>query len=93
MRIPEGSFKRLTNKKIYRIYNRMKVTALIPDDLIIEVKQYAGGKNLSESLITALKEWVSQRKIKELNRQVKTKPFRFSDDFSADTVRSINRNQ
>lgn len=71
----------------------MKVTALIPDDLIIEVKQYAGGKNLTESLIAALKEWVSVRKIKELNKQIKKKPFRFIDDFSAGAVRSINRNQ
>ncbi len=71
----------------------MKVTALIPDDLIVEVKQYAGGKNLTESLIAALKEWVSLRKIKELNKQVKKKPLKFIDDFSADTVRSINRNQ
>jgi hypothetical protein len=85
--------KRLTNTKTYRRYNRMKVTALIPDDLIIEVKQYAGGKNLTESLIAALKEWVSLRKIKDLNRQVKKKPLQFVDDFSADTVRSINRNQ
>jgi hypothetical protein len=71
----------------------MKVTALIPDDLIIEVKQYAGGKNLTESLITALKEWVSLRKIKELNKQVKKKPLKFIDDFSANNVRSINRSQ
>ncbi len=46
----------------------MKVTTLIPDDLIVEVKHYAGGKNLTESLISALKEWVSQRKIKELRK-------------------------
>ena len=71
----------------------MKVTALIPDELIIEVKHYAGGKNLTESLISALKEWVSLRKIKELNKQIKKKPLQFMDDFSADTIRSINRNQ
>jgi hypothetical protein len=70
----------------------MKVTALIPDDLIIEVKHYAGGKNLTESLISALKEWVSQQKIKELNKQLKKKPLQFMNDFSADTIRSINRN-
>jgi hypothetical protein len=71
----------------------MKVTALIPDDLIREVKHYAEGKNLSESLIVALNEWVSLRKIKELNKQVKKRPLQFIDDFSADTLRSINRNQ
>jgi len=85
--------KRLTNTKNYRINNRMKVTALIPDDLITEVKHYAGGKNLTDSLIVALEEWVSLRKIKELNKQVKKKPLQFIDDFSADSVRLINRNQ
>ncbi len=71
----------------------MKVTALIPDDLIIEIKHYTGGKNLTESLISALKEWVSLRRIKELNKQVKKKPLQFIDDFSAGILRSINRNQ
>lgn len=50
-------------------------------------------KNISESLIVALKEWASLRKIKELNKQVKKKPLKFIDDFSADTVRSINSSQ
>ena len=85
--------KRLANPKIYRLANRIKVTCLITGEFIIEVTQYAGGKNLTESLIAALKEWVSLRKIKDLNKQVKKKPLQFVDDFSADTVRSINRNQ
>lgn len=69
------------------------MTVSLPDDLILEVMRSAGGKNLTESLIAALKEWVSLRKIKELNKQVKKKPLEFIDDFSADTLRSINRNQ
>ena len=49
----------------------MKVTALIPDDLVNEVKQYAGGSNLTESLIVALQEWLSLKKIKSLNNEIK----------------------
>jgi hypothetical protein len=71
----------------------MKVTALIPDDLVREVRQYAGGKNLTESLVMALKEWTSLRKIKELNKQTRKKPLQFADHFSAETVRSTNRNR
>ena len=69
----------------------MKVTALIPDDLVIEVKQYAGKKNLTECLIVALEEWISLKKIKELNNVVKSKPLKFSDDFSSEKIRKINR--
>lgn len=35
----------------------MKVTALIPDELIEKVKAKSGGKNITESLIIALNEW------------------------------------
>jgi hypothetical protein len=71
----------------------MKVTALIPDDLIVEVKHYAGGKNLAESLILALKEWAALKKIKELNKQISKRPLEFVEHFSADTIRSLNRSQ
>jgi len=69
----------------------MKVTALIPDELVNEVKQYAGGNNLTESLIVALQEWLSLKKIKSLNTEIKNKPLSFSNDFSAETIRKVNR--
>jgi hypothetical protein len=69
----------------------MKVTSLIPDDLINEVRQYAGKNNLTECLITALSEWVSQQKIKELNIQLHDAPLSFSDNFSAESIRKLNR--
>ena len=69
----------------------MKVTALIPDDLIKEVRQFASGKNLSESLIIALKEWSSIQKLKTLKNKIKKKPIKFSEGFTADSVRSLNR--
>lgn len=69
----------------------MKVTALIPDDLVKEIRQYAGGKNLTESLISALQEWISLKRIKSLNNDIKNKPLEFSKDFSAEKIRNINR--
>jgi hypothetical protein len=68
----------------------MKITAIIPDDLVSEVKQYAQGKNLTESLIIALKEWINLRHIKELNAHLEHFPLEFSEDFTADRVRDIN---
>ncbi len=69
----------------------MKVTALIPDDLIKDVKQYAGGKNITKSLITALEEWLSLKKIQFLNEGIMKKPLEFSKDFSASGNRELNR--
>ena len=71
----------------------MKVTALIPDDIIKEVKRYAKSRTLTESLILALNEWISLKKIKELNQAIAHEPMQFQEGFSAKDVRSINRQQ
>jgi len=69
----------------------MKVTALIPDDLVNELRQYAQGKALTESVTVALEEWIALKKIKELNERVKDKPLEFARGFTAAKVRSVNR--
>lgn len=69
----------------------MKVTALIPDELIKDVKHFAGGKNLTESLVIALEEWLSLKKVHALNEEIMKKPLEFSKDFSAHEIREINR--
>ncbi len=69
----------------------MKVTALIPDELVENVKEYAGGKNLTESLITALEEWLSLKKIQVLNDTISKKPLEFVKDYSAAGIRESNR--
>jgi hypothetical protein len=70
---------------------RMKVTALIPDQLVDEVKHYSRGKNITDSLIIALEEWISLKKIIELNQQVSIKPLEFRKNFSAEELREHNR--
>jgi hypothetical protein len=69
----------------------MKVTALIPDKLVHEVQGFAKGKNLTESLVTALSEWNQQQKIRELYASVNSHPLHFAKEFSARRVRAINR--
>ena len=69
----------------------MKVTALIPDELVNDVKHFAGGKNLTESLVTALEEWLSLKKVHALNDEISKKPLQFSKEFSAAKVREVNR--
>ena len=69
----------------------MKITAIISDNLISEVKKYARGKNLTESLTIALEEWLASKRIKELNSMVRESPLEFKENFSVEKTREINR--
>jgi hypothetical protein len=69
----------------------MKVTALIPDDLVNEVCRLAKGKTITESLTQALNEWTSLQRIQELREEVKRRPLSFTEGFSADKIRTQNR--
>lgn len=69
----------------------MKITALLPDDLVDEVRKLTKAKNTTESLISALSEWVAIQRIKELNKEVEQHPLVFEEGFSATSIRGINR--
>jgi hypothetical protein len=49
------------------------------------------GKNITESITIALKEWLAIKRIKELNNLVKETPLEFNKDFSAENIRQLNR--
>jgi len=76
---------------IHRMVYRMKVTALLPDQLVEEVKAHAKGQTLTESLTLALEEWLRLKKIAQLNEQIHRKPLEFSKGFSAASTRKLNR--
>jgi hypothetical protein len=69
----------------------MKVTTILPDRLVADVRLLAGGRNLTEALIRALAEWVNARKIRELNAQVGKTPFEFAKGTTAVSLREANR--
>jgi hypothetical protein len=69
----------------------MKVTAILPDELVIEIQKYTEGKNITDSLHKALSEWLKLAKVKKLNKKLKKQPLKFADGYSADKVRKINR--
>ena len=69
----------------------MKVTAIISDQLIERVRRISGGKNITESLIIALKEYINQKEISYLMDKVKGEPLVFSEDATAYNIRKINR--
>lgn len=66
----------------------MKVTAIIPDDIINDVQEYTEGKNITDSLVKALSDWLYIKRIQKLNSEVRKKPFQFADGFNAEALRN-----
>ena len=54
--------------------NRMKVTAIISDDLIYDVKEHTHSSTVTEAITTALKDWLDIYSTRELNRKISEKP-------------------
>jgi hypothetical protein len=69
----------------------MKVTALIPDELVQETRTLSNAKNITEALIIALNTYIAVKKLKAMGDSVRLKPVKFG--FSAEEVREINRKQ
>ncbi len=69
----------------------MKVTALIPDSLVEEVKELSHGGNTTTALIIALTEWISIKKLQALNHTIKKCPLKFNENFNAIRIRNLNR--
>ena len=69
----------------------MKVTALIPDDIIQRIKKTTGGKNITDSLMIALNEYLEQKEITYLSNDLEREPLQFEEAFTAYNVRKVNR--
>jgi hypothetical protein len=70
----------------------MKITALIDDKLIQEVKSFSGGKNITESLLVALNYYISQKKLQKAMDEIDKEPLQFQEDF-VEYHRKRNRNR
>ena len=68
----------------------MKVTAIIPDDIIRDVQSFTEGKNITDSLIKALNDWLYAKRIEKLNNELSKKPVRFTEGFTAEGIRELN---
>ena len=66
----------------------MKVTALIPDEIISDVQEYTEGKNVTDSLIKALSDWLYIKRIQKLNSETRKEPLQFIDGFSIEQLRN-----
>ncbi|MCK5067098.1 MAG: hypothetical protein KAR16_06660 [Bacteroidales bacterium] len=69
----------------------MKVTAIIPDEIIRDVQKFTEGKNITDSLIRALNDWLYTKRIEFLNKEVSKNPVRFKEGFTAEGIRKLNK--
>jgi hypothetical protein len=69
----------------------MKVTAIIPDELVNDVKKMTGGATITDSLIIALKSYTSKQRLLKAIERVKKEPLVFQEGFTAAKVRKLNR--
>ena len=72
----------------YRIVYRMKVTAIIDDNLINNVKVCTRSSTVTEAITIALKDWLDMYNIKELNTIISNNPI-FIDN--GQKIREMNR--
>ena len=68
----------------------MKVTAIIDDDLIYNVKECTQSYTVTEAITTALKDWLDIYKIKELNKKISENPVCIDD---GQQIRKTNRSK
>ena len=66
----------------------MKVTAIISDDLINNVKAYTRSSTVTEAITIALKDWLDIYNIKELNDKISRSPI---DIKNGQKIRDVNR--
>jgi len=67
----------------------MKVTAIIPDELVKETQTLSNAKNITEAMIIALNSYISLEKLKAMGEAINKKPLKFK--FSAEEIRDLNR--
>ena len=67
----------------------MKVTALIPDELIKEAKAMSKARNITEAVIIALNTYISIQKLKAMGESIDSNPLKFK--YTAEGIRNLNR--
>lgn len=67
----------------------MKVTAIIPDELVRETQNLSKARNITEAMIIALKNYIALQKLKEMGEAINHSPLKFK--LTAQEIRETNR--
>jgi len=66
----------------------MKVTAIIADDLVKNVRAYTHSSTVTEAITIALQDWLDTYTIRELNKHIAQAPLSIDN---GPQIREINR--
>lgn len=69
--------------------SKKKITTMLSNDLLNKITKHAKGKNITESLTSALEDWIRIQEINKLFERIKKNPLEFSS--SAQEIRDLNR--
>jgi hypothetical protein len=67
----------------------VKVTAIIPDELVRETQSLSNARNITEAMIIALKNYIALQKVKAMGEAISNSPLKFKH--SAKEIRETNR--
>ena len=67
----------------------MKVTAIIPDELVKETQILSNARNITDAMIIALNSYVSLEKLKAMGETISKNPLHFKH--TAQEIRDLNR--
>jgi bifunctional ADP-heptose synthase (sugar kinase/adenylyltransferase) len=67
----------------------MKVTAIIPDELVKQTQILSKAKNTTEAMIIALNSYISLEKLKAMGESINKTPLQFKH--TAQEIRDLNR--
>jgi hypothetical protein len=67
----------------------VKVTVIIPDELVRDVQILSNTRNITDAVIIALKNYIALQKLKEMGEAIDERPLQFS--CSAEEIRDLNR--
>jgi len=71
----------------------MKVTALIDDKLVEDVRKVSRGKNITESIVIAMRYYLDSKRMYDVIEEIEKTPLQFKEDFTAYGIRKVNRNR
>jgi hypothetical protein len=66
----------------------MKVTVILPDELVKEALEYTKAETITEALKIALKGYISKQKLKKMSLSILQEPLEFN--YSAKELRKKN---
>lgn len=69
--------------------SKKKITAMISNSLLNEVAKFTKAKNITDSLTSALEDWVRTQRLNKLFDRIRKKPLEFA--YSAEELRELNR--